>query len=84
MKVGFDAVYNNGRDCAPDAEGIGKVTGQGIVRFTFQDDHHNAGTGTVTRSGDDVIVSLKTTRIADPKCVVFYRENMRLKRVGKK
>ena len=84
VKVGFDAVYNNGRDCAPDAEGIGTVAGQGMLKFTFQDDHQNAGTGTVTRAGEDVIVSLKVTRVADPKCVVFYRENMRLKPSGRK
>jgi hypothetical protein len=84
VKIGFDAVYNNGRDCAPEAEGTGKVVGKGILKFTFQDNHHNAGTGTVTRADADVIVSLKVTRIADPKCVVFYRENMRLKPSGKK
>jgi hypothetical protein len=84
VKVGFDAVYNNGRDCAPDAEGTGKIAGNGMLKFTFQDDHHNSGTGTVTRAGDDVIVSLKVTRIADPKCVVFYRKNMRLKPSGRK
>jgi hypothetical protein len=84
VKIGFDAVYNNGRDCAPEAEGIGKIAGKGILKFTFQDNHHNSGSGTITRAGDDVIVSLKTTRVGDPKCVVFYRDNIRLKPSGKK
>jgi len=84
VKVGFDAVYNNGRDCAPEAEGTGKITGKGTLKFTFQDNEHNAGTGTITRAGEDVIVSLKATRIANPKCVVFYRDNIRLKPSGKK
>jgi hypothetical protein len=81
VKIGFDAVYNNGRDCAPEAEGTGKITSKGTLKFTFQDNHHNAGTGTITRAGDDVILSLKATRVADPKCVVFYRDNIRLKRM---
>jgi hypothetical protein len=84
VKIGFDAVYNNGRDCAPEAEGTGKIVGKGTLKLTFQDNHHNAGTGTITRAGDDMIVSLKATRIVDPKCVVFYRENIRLKRMAKR
>jgi hypothetical protein len=84
VKIGFDAVYNNGRDCAPEAEGTGKIAGKGTLKFTFQDNQHNAGTGTITRAGDDVIVSLRATRIADPKCVVFYRDNIRLKPSRKK
>ncbi len=84
VKIGFDAVYNNGRDCAPEAEGRGKIEGKEKLKFTFQDDHRNAGTGTITRAGNDVIVSLKVTRIADSKCVVFYREDIRLKPSGKK
>jgi uncharacterized protein with beta-barrel porin domain len=84
VKIGFDAVYNNGRDCAPEAEGSGKIAGKGTLKFAFQDNHHNAGIGTITRAGDDVIVSLKATRVADPKCVVFYRDNIRLKPMRKK
>lgn len=84
VKVGFDAVYNNGRDCAPEADGTAKTAGKGKLKFTFQDNHHNAGIGTITRAGDDVIVSLKATRIADAKCVVFYHDNIRLKPSGKK
>ena len=84
VKIGFDAVYNNGRDCAPEAEGTGEIVGKGTLRFTFQDNEHNAGTGTITRAGDNVIVSLKATQIANPKCVVFYRDNIRLKPSGKK
>lgn len=83
VKVGFDAVYKDGRGCAPEAECLAQITGQGTLQFKFQDSYHNAGTGTIRRAGDDVMVSLKTTRVADPRCVVFYRGNMRLKRVGK-
>jgi hypothetical protein len=84
MKVSFDAVYNDGHGCAPEAEGPAKITGKGTLAFKFKDSSHNAGTGTITRAGDDVIVSLKATRVADLRCVVFYRENMRLVRQGKR
>ena len=84
VKIGFDAVYNDGRDCAPEAEGTGKIVGKRMLKFTFHDNEHNSGTGTITRAGDDVIVSLKTTRIVNPKCVVFYRDNIRLKPARKK
>jgi hypothetical protein len=84
IKVSFDAVYNDGHACAPEAEGTAKIAGKGILQFNFQDNHRNAGSGTIARAGDDIIVSLKTSRVADPHCVVFYRENMRLKRIGKK
>jgi hypothetical protein len=84
VKIGFDAAYNNGRDCAPEAEGTAKIVAKGTLKFTFQDNQHNAGTGTITRAGDDLIVSLKTMRVVDPKCVVFYHDNIRLKPSGKK
>jgi hypothetical protein len=40
-------------------------------------------TGTITRAGDDVILTLKPNRVADPRCMQFYKSNMRLKRVKK-
>jgi hypothetical protein len=83
-KVGFDAVYKDGRGCAPEAECPARITDKGTLQFKFEDSYHNAGTGTITRAGEDVIVSLKATRVADRRCIVFYRDNMRLKRVTKK
>ena len=38
----------------------------------------------VTPVGDDIIVSIKPTHVAEARCLVFYRQNMRLKRVSKK
>lgn len=83
MQVSFDAVYNDGHGAAPEAEGSGKVTNKGTVEFKFEDSFKNAGTGTITRGGDGVIVSLTTTRVADSRCLPFYGQNMRLKRVKK-
>jgi hypothetical protein len=84
VSVWFSAGYNDGHGAAPDATGSGRVNGKGGVDFKFEDSFKNAGTGTIMRSGDDVIVSIKPTRVADSRCLEFYRQNIRLKRVGKK
>jgi hypothetical protein len=84
VSVWFSAVYNDGHGAAPEATGTGKVTGKGTVEFKFEDRFKNLGTGTITRSGEDIIVSIKTTRVADTRCLQFYGQNIRLKRIGKK
>ena len=84
VTVWFSAGYNDGHGLLPVADGNGKITSNGTAEFTFKDSARNAGTGTITRAGDDIIVSLKTTRVADSRCVELYRQNMRLKKVGKK
>jgi hypothetical protein len=84
VSVWFSAGKNDGSGAAPEAQGTGKVSGKGVLEFKFEDSFNNAGTGTITRSGDGVTVSLKTTRVAEPRCLEFYRQNMHLKRVGKK
>ena len=84
VSVWFSAGYNDGHGLQPVADGNGKITSKGTVEFTFKDSARNAGTGTITRAGDDIIVSLKTTRVADSRCVELYRQNMRLKKVSKK
>jgi hypothetical protein len=84
LSVWFSAGYNDGHGIQPVADGTGKVTGKGTVEFTFKDSSRNAGTGTITRAGDDIMVSLKTTRVADQQCLELYRQNIRLKHIGKK
>ena len=84
VSVWFSAGYNDGHSIQPVADGTGRASPKGTVEFTFKDSSHNAGTGTISRAGDDIIVSLKTTRVADSRCLELYRQNMRLKRVGKK
>jgi hypothetical protein len=84
VSVWFSAGYNDGHSIQPVADGSGKVSGKGSVEFTFKDSSHNAGTGTITRAGDDIVVSLKTTRVGDPRCLEIYRQSMRLKRVSRK
>ena len=84
VTVWFSAGYDDGHGLQPIADGNGKITSKGTAEFTFKDSARNAGTGTITRAGDDIIVSLKTTRVADSQCLELYRQNMRLKKVGKK
>ena len=84
VTVWFSAGYNDGHGIQPVADGTGRVSAQGTVEFTFKDSSNNAGTGTITHAGEDIIVSVKTTRVADSRCIELYRQNMRLKKVGKK
>ena len=83
VSVFFSAVRNDGQGAAPDAATTGHVTPKGTVEFKFQDSLNNSGTGTITRAGDDVVLSIKATRVADPRCLVFYWQNMKLKPVKK-
>jgi hypothetical protein len=80
----FSTAHNDGHGAAPKADGKGSVTSKDTVEFKWEDSFKNAGTGTVSRSGSDVILSLKTTRVADARCLEFYRPNMRLKPAEKK
>ena len=82
IQVSFDAAHNDGHGCALEAQAIAKPSGQGL-QFTFQDSSGNTGTGTIAREGAELIVSLKPTRVVTKDCIAFYRENIRLKRVGK-
>jgi hypothetical protein len=80
VAVWFSAGYNDGHGCSPEASGTGKVNSKGAVEFTFHDSSNNAGSGTITRIGDELAVSLKLTRVADRRCLELYGQNIRLKR----
>jgi hypothetical protein len=83
VSIWFSAVRNDGQGADPEATATGKVTGKGVVEFSFSDSFKNSGTGTIARAGEDIVVSMKATRVADSRCVAFYGQNMRLKRVKK-
>ena len=84
IQVSFDVAYSDGHGAAPEGQGPARVRGKDTLDFRWDDSFQNSGTGTITRAGDDVIVSMKTTRVAESRCLAFYGENMRLKRIGKK
>src|SRR5262249_15825559 len=73
---------SDGHDATPDATGAGKVNGSS-AQFTWKDSQGNTGTGTISLSGDDIIVSMTPVHVADSRCLVFYRQKMKLKRVRK-
>jgi hypothetical protein len=81
IEISFDAAYVDAHGAAPDGEGQAKITGKNTLEFNWEDSFNNSGTGTITRAGDGINVSMKTTRVADARCLAFYGENMRLKRV---
>ena len=82
VAVFFSAAHNDGSGAAPEADGKGKANGD-KVQFTWSDSFKNSGTGTIKKSGNDVIVSIKTAKIADSRCLEFYGDSIRLKPAGK-
>jgi hypothetical protein len=82
-QVSFDAAWADGHGAAPEAEGPAKVSGNTLT-FTFKDTFENSGTGTITRAGNDILVSINPTHVVEPRCLAFYGKNMRLKHVTKK
>ena len=83
LEIAFDAAYSDGHGATPDATGAGRVNGN-TAQFTWKDSFGNTGTGTINLAGDDIVVSMKTVHVANSSCLVFYRQNMKLKRIGKK
>ena len=81
VQVSFDAAYADAHGAALDGDGQAKITGKNKLEFKWEDSFNNSGTGTITHTGDGIVVSMKTTHVAEPRCLVFYGQNMRLKRV---
>ena len=82
MKVLFDAAWVDAHGAAPEAEGPASLSGNTLM-FKFEDTFGNKGTGTATRTGNDLVVSINPTHVAEARCLGFYGKNMRLKRVAK-
>jgi hypothetical protein len=78
VDIFFAAGYNDGHGTAPEANCKGKVNAKGTVEFKFVDSDGNAGAGTITRAGNDVVVSVKATTVRDQRALVFYRDGIRL------
>ncbi|MBO0695578.1 MAG: hypothetical protein J2P56_05695 [Verrucomicrobia bacterium] len=83
IQVSFDAAYKDGHGAAPDGGGEAKITGNNTLEFKWEDSFSNLGTGAIKRASDRIVVSMKTTRVVDGRCLSFYGDNMRLKRVKK-
>ncbi len=83
VQVSFDAVRNDGKGPAPEGQGTATASGD-TLQFKFVDNFRNAGSGTIKRSGDGVVLSMRTTRVGNKEAAAFYGENMQLKRAGKR
>ncbi|PYK80109.1 MAG: hypothetical protein DME38_05235 [Verrucomicrobia bacterium] len=83
LDIAFDAAYSDGHGGPPDATGAGKVNGK-TAQFTWKGSFDDTATGTISLAGDDIVVSMKAVHVANPSCLAFYRQNMKLKRTGKK
>jgi hypothetical protein len=84
VSIFFSAGFNDGHGPGPEADGTAKATGKNSLEFKWEDSFKNSGTGTIKREGNGVILSLNPTHVVDPRCLQFYRQNMRLERAGKK
>ena len=84
VDIFFAAGYNDGHGTAPETTCKGKVTAKGAVEFKFVDSDGNSGTGTITRAGNDVVISIKATMVRDKRALVFYRDGIRLTPANKK
>lgn len=83
LHVTFDAAWNDAHGAAPGADGPATVSGSTLT-FKFKDSFGNSGTGTITRAGSDVLVSINPTHVVESRCLGFYGKDMRVKRVVKK
>ena len=83
ISVDFDAAYNDGHGRAPEASGPAQAVDKNALKFTFTGSAISRGTRTIKRSGPEVILTIKTTRVADSRCFVFYADNLRLKPAAK-
>jgi hypothetical protein len=81
IQISFDAAYNDAHGAAPDGEGQAKITDKNMLQFKWEDSFKNSGTGTITLAGKGIVVSMKTTRVVDSRCLALYGQKMRLKRV---
>jgi hypothetical protein len=83
IQISFDAAQIDAHGAAPEGQGPGRIISKDALEFKWEDSFKNSGTGRITRAGEDIIVSMKTTRVVDSRCLVFYGQKMQLKRVKK-
>lgn len=79
----FSAGNADGSGAAPDGDGEGTLNSKGELEFKWTDTFDNAGTGTFRRDGKLYHLSLKPTKVADPRAVALYGE-LTLKRTSTK
>ncbi|EDY18184.1 hypothetical protein CfE428DRAFT_4320 [Chthoniobacter flavus Ellin428] len=79
----FSAAHADGSGAAPDGDGEGTVNAKGELEFKWTDSFDNAGTGVLRHDGKLYHLSLKPSKVTDPRATVFYGE-ITLKRTSTK
>jgi len=79
----FSAANVDGSGAAPDGDGEGTLNAKGELEFKWTDTFDNAGTGTFRRDGKVYHLSLKPTKVNEPRAMVFYGD-LTLKRTSTK
>lgn len=83
VTVSFSAAHMDGSGAAPDGDGEGELNAKGAATFKWSDSFHNAGTAVLTREGKGFRLSMKATKVEDPRALVHYDDHT-LKRTSTK
>ena len=81
--ISFSAANVDATGAAPDGDGDGTLNAKGELQFKWTDTFDNAGTGTFRREGKLYHLSLKPTKVADSREMMFYGD-VTLKRTSTK
>src|SRR5262249_53711032 len=73
-KTSFSAGNADSSGAAPDGDGEGALNSRGELEFKWTDTFDNAGTATLKRDGKLYHLSLKPSKVAEPRAVGFYGE----------
>ena len=79
----FSAGRVDGGGAAPDGDGQGQLNDKGELKFTWTDTFDNAGTAIFRQEGKVYHLTLKPTKVADPRAVALYGDIV-LKRTSTK
>lgn len=81
--VSFSAGHVDGSGAAPDGDGKGELNDKGELKFEWTDSFENAGTAILRRDGKSFQLSMKATKVAEPRALTLYGD-VALKRVSTK
>lgn len=79
----FSGGNEDGSGAAPDGDGEGTLNSKSELEFKWTDTFDNAGTATLRHDGKLYHLSMKPSKVADPRALSFYGE-ITLKLVSKK
>jgi hypothetical protein len=74
--VSLTAAHPDAHGAAPDGEGEGRIDGEGVLCFNYEDSFSNKGRGTFRKSGKGYLLSIGIEQVKEPRCLVFYGKHM--------